>query len=394
MKPACSGKLRACRFLPAAIVATTVAASTAMVTLAGVVSPDNAHNKANRSFVGFPSVAVSPSGNRLWATWEASPTGGRDSSCYAVLATSGDRGEHWREVLCLDPDGAGALRASGPKVEIASDGSLRWTFLVSGGDAKQSRMAVAFDAERTPAAPFPEPVPSGGESVAGLDAGQGMHLPGGANLTVENVAGKGLSAFISYDGRTKLGGLVLDPSERPGARFDAAQGPDGTIWIVWDGDRRTYGDIRFARICEADIRMRRLFFERKKNLADSRVNGVVSKKYLGVAQAFDGRVDEETAAVRMIETPVYNVSGRTMTADIDCKELKAELLDGLFRPIPGFTMEESVPVSGKGRRTISWKGNGDLTLAKGRDVTVRFRLKEGRLASFAFTEAVASEGKR
>ena len=59
---------------------------------------------------------------------------------------------------------SGKLRASGPKVEIAS----------------------------------------GGESVAGLDVGQGMRLPGGANLTVENVAGKGLSATasVSSSGRS------------------------------------------------------------------------------------------------------------------------------------------------------------------------------------------------
>ena len=142
--------------------------------------------------------------------------------------------------------------------------------------------------------------------------------------------------------------------------------------------------MHFARFCENDVRIRRLFFEQKKNLADSKLNGLIMKKYWGVAQAFDGTVDESTAAVRIVETPVYNVSGRTMTVKAECEGLTVELLDGLFRPIPGFTAAECNAISGEGEKTVSWKDRPDVSLALGRDVTVRFRLTKGRLESFGF----------
>ncbi|MCB1124679.1 MAG: glycoside hydrolase, partial [Verrucomicrobiae bacterium] len=86
------------------------------------------HAVNNRAFQGIPSLAVSP-GGRLWATWYASITPGEDENNYVVLSTSGDNGRSWQEVLVVDPDEAGPVRAYDPEVWMAPDGKLRlfWT---------------------------------------------------------------------------------------------------------------------------------------------------------------------------------------------------------------------------------------------------------------------------
>ena len=472
----------------------------------GLKVPTAEYDKANRSYCGISSVAVSRSGHRLWATWYASPTGDEDSNNYAILATSDDRGEHWREVLICDPDGLGPRRVFDPEVWVSPDGKLRWIFTdrvaplkatakkgengCSADPRNDKLMMVTLDAERLPSAPFPEPVEIGrgvmmckpivlrsgnwllpvahwkeAPSACALESADGgktfhelggvtlpekerlfdehnllelrdgtirayirtLHGPhacwqadskdggrtwgepkpcafahctsrvfvrrlsSGAVLLVKNgpldrdVGRRQMTAYVSYDdAETWQGGLVLSDDDDPCAYPDGDQGPDGTIYLTWDGRRGTYGDVHFARFCENDVRIRRLFFEQKKNLAASKLNGLVMKKYLGVAQKFDGTVDESTTAVRLVETPVYRVSGRTMTVEADCEDLRVELLDGLFRPIPGFTFADCSPIAGAGVKAVTWKDRPDLSLALGRDVTVRFRVTKGSLKSFRF----------
>ncbi len=72
----------------------------------------------NRAFQGIPSMAVSPDG-RLWANWYAGKTPGEDHNNYMVLSTSGDNGASWREVLVVDPDGEGPVRAFDPELWVA-----------------------------------------------------------------------------------------------------------------------------------------------------------------------------------------------------------------------------------------------------------------------------------
>jgi hypothetical protein len=62
-----------------------------------------------------------------------------------------------------------------------------------------------------------------------------------------------LSAWLSDDdGESWRGGLVLD--ERKGVSYpDGFQGPDGTIYISWDRNRSTDGEILMARFTEEDI---------------------------------------------------------------------------------------------------------------------------------------------
>lgn len=86
--------------------------------------PTPLHAVTNRAFQGIPSIAVSP-GGRLWTTWYAGKTPGEDHNNYVVLSTSGDGGKNWKEVLIIDPDEGGPLRAFDPELWIAPDGGLR-----------------------------------------------------------------------------------------------------------------------------------------------------------------------------------------------------------------------------------------------------------------------------
>ncbi len=86
------------------------------------------HHVNNRAHVGIPSVAISQDNGRMWATWYCGVTPGEDSNNYVVLATSGDGGQTWKEVLVADPDGMGPRRAFDPEVWVAPDGLLRWTW--------------------------------------------------------------------------------------------------------------------------------------------------------------------------------------------------------------------------------------------------------------------------
>ncbi len=62
-----------------------------------------------------------------------------------------------------------------------------------------------------------------------------------------------LSAWLSDDdGATWRGGLILD--ERPGISYpDGLQAPDGTIYISYDRNRSTDGEILLARFTEEDV---------------------------------------------------------------------------------------------------------------------------------------------
>jgi hypothetical protein len=103
--------------------------------------PQAAQAVTNRAFQGIPSLAVAP-GGRLWATWYAGVTPGEDRNNYVVLSTSGDGGATWREVLVIDPDGSGPVRAFDPELWIAPDGRLLlvWSQMDTGG--RDTRLGV------------------------------------------------------------------------------------------------------------------------------------------------------------------------------------------------------------------------------------------------------------
>ena len=146
-----------------------------VVLAADVTVPDADHAYATRRHQGIPSIAASPVNGRLWCTWYGGPTAGEDANNYAVLATSGDGGETWKEVLVADPDGKGPRRAFDPEVWVDADGRLRWVWterlapiVVKGqpnnaggaAPAKNDELWLcALDAENEPSADFPPSVP-------------------------------------------------------------------------------------------------------------------------------------------------------------------------------------------------------------------------------------------
>lgn len=89
-------------------------------------SSDERYSPETRKFTGISSLAVSPEG-RLWAVWYSGITPGEDINNYVVVATSGNNGETWEEVLVIDPDGPGPVRAFDPEIWIDPDGQL-WVF--------------------------------------------------------------------------------------------------------------------------------------------------------------------------------------------------------------------------------------------------------------------------
>ncbi|NLO01777.1 MAG: exo-alpha-sialidase, partial [Bacteroidales bacterium] len=84
------------------------------------------YNSESRKFTGISSMAVTREG-RLWAVWYAGITPSEDPNNYVVVSTSADKGVTWEEVLAIDPDGPGPVRAYDPEVWTDPDGKL-WIF--------------------------------------------------------------------------------------------------------------------------------------------------------------------------------------------------------------------------------------------------------------------------
>ncbi len=84
------------------------------------------HPAAERKFTGISSLAIGENG-RLWATWYTGITASEDQNNYVVLATSGDMGETWKEVLVVDPDREGPVRVYDPELWVDPTGKL-WLF--------------------------------------------------------------------------------------------------------------------------------------------------------------------------------------------------------------------------------------------------------------------------
>lgn len=84
------------------------------------------YSEQSRKFTGIPSFAITP-GGRMWAAWYTGMTSGEDKNNYVPLSTSGDGGVTWEEVLVVDPDGKGPVRAYDPQVWVDPDNQL-WFF--------------------------------------------------------------------------------------------------------------------------------------------------------------------------------------------------------------------------------------------------------------------------
>lgn len=92
-----------------------------------ILNPGPAYAADTRLFQGIPSLERS-TGGRLWATWYGGAGAGEDEKNYVVLVTSGDGGARWsEEVLVVDPDGDGPVRAFDPNIWLDPAGRL-WLF--------------------------------------------------------------------------------------------------------------------------------------------------------------------------------------------------------------------------------------------------------------------------
>src|SRR5690606_23194204 len=84
------------------------------------------YTKESRRFTGIPSTIVTENGV-MWATWYAGLTPGEDANNYVVLAASTDQGRSWEEILVVDPDEGGEVRAFDPEIWIDPDQKV-WLF--------------------------------------------------------------------------------------------------------------------------------------------------------------------------------------------------------------------------------------------------------------------------
>jgi hypothetical protein len=90
--------------------------------------------------------------------------------------------------------------------------------------------------------------------------------------------------------------------------------------------------------------------------------------------------------VGQLTTRPLRFSGKHLFVNLDAPEggLRAEILDESGQPLPGFTLDQCVPLLSvdSTRRKLEWRGTADLSGLAGRNVRIRFELKQGRLYSF------------
>ena len=244
------------------------------------------HAATNRAFVGIPSMAVARNG-RLWATWYAGPTPDEDENNYAVLATSGDGGTTWRELLVVDPDGPGPRRAFDPELWIAPDGRLRWFFtdrtMPYDNVATDVLWMMTFDDPASEASPWHWPVhvtrgvmmckpiilatgewalpvctwysEQSSKIVVSVDGGQTWSVRGGAtvpraertfdeHMFVQRADGSlwclarthsGLSEATSIDRGHTWSSMEPSPIQHPSARFFITRLASGNLLLVKHG---------------------------------------------------------------------------------------------------------------------------------------------------------------
>lgn len=136
------------------------------------------------------------------------------------------------------------------------DGTL-WMLARTAQGIMQS---VSADGGRTWSKPsFPDGIkhPVARFHVRRLASGRILMVKHGETMDSHEGRSK-LTAWLSEDeGKTWLGGLMLD--ERSGVSYpDGVQSPDGTIYISYDRNRATDGEILLARFTEQDILAKKL----------------------------------------------------------------------------------------------------------------------------------------
>lgn len=194
------------------------------------------HAASNRAFQGIPSLAVAP-GGRLWANWYAGVTPGEDLNNYVVLSTSGDDGATWKDVLIVDPDAGGPVRAFDPELWVAPDGRLFvfWAQMVTGRkDADLGVWSVETtepDAER-PRWTAPRRIANGVMMCKPLTLSQGeWALP----ISAWREHDESAAFYVSADqGKTwaRRGGCNVPVPERAFDEHMFVERRDGSLWLL------------------------------------------------------------------------------------------------------------------------------------------------------------------
>lgn len=194
------------------------------------------------------------------------PGFGKFKGCFAELDplrganvfVSSDRGETWQR--------RGAAQFPNPDwhehmIVERQDGSL-WMLART---AKGLMETTSTDGGRTWAKPQAAAIqhPVARFHVRRLASGRLLLVKHGKTIDAHEGRSQ-LTAWLSDDdGRTWQGGLMLD--ERTGISYpDGFQAPDGTLYISYDRNRATDGEILLARFTEDDILKRELVGAKSK----------------------------------------------------------------------------------------------------------------------------------
>ena len=107
-----------------------------------------------------------------------------------------------------------------------------------------------------------------------------------------------LTAWLSEDdGKTWKGGLMLD--ERKGISYpDGFQAPDGTIYISYDRNRATDGEILLARFTEEDILARKLVGPKSKLRCSSADRWLANHMGIGNEEQLNWPIGTRTCRLR------------------------------------------------------------------------------------------------
>jgi len=198
--------------------------------------------RAKRTCTGVPSLAVTR-GGRLWAAWYSGTTPGTKietcPSAYVVVSTSGDGGATWEEVLAIDPDGAGSLKAVDPRPWVDPQGRLwiLWHITINGVSYKyqfKRAWAITDDDGETD-----HPSWSAPRYIAdGVMINKPVVLPGGDWLFAahdrKTVDTGLLKAVVSEDrGRTfRVRGQVEVSHDLHAIEPMAVERKDGSLWML------------------------------------------------------------------------------------------------------------------------------------------------------------------
>ena len=142
------------------------------------------------------------------------------------------------------------------------DGTL-WMLARTAKGIMQSTSTDRGKSWETPSAPEGIRQPVARFHIRRLASGRILMVKHGDTMDTHEGRSK-LKAFLSEDeGRTWKGGLMLDV--RTGVSYpDGVQAPDGTIYISYDRNRSTDGEILLARFTEEDVLNGRLLSPRAK----------------------------------------------------------------------------------------------------------------------------------